>query len=199
MQATDIRCPHCGRESGMVCANSRGRALWGKPHAARKRAIEKLRKENGLPSRGQIPFNLFVRLEDKAGTRIVEHYEHIGAGVWGKQAAHLHNSPRMTLAMNDDMRDMMARGIPETHPAPFVTYRMYRRVGEIRDNRWVIVCGNVPHYRDNFRVVNLITGEESSLYTFEECEEIVSHARGNKLQGSFAIDCKTGEAEFIRE
>lgn len=36
-----------------------------------------------------------------------------------------------------------------------------------------------------FRVVNLWTGEESSLYTMDQCRDIVEHALKGELRGSF--------------
>jgi len=188
MYATDITCPHCGVPAGHVCKDWRGIARWGKPHAARKKAVAALRESQGLPSRGDIPYNLFVRIHDHADGREVEHYVNLGEGVWGKQAAYPHRNPRMTLAMNDEMRDMLARNVPETHPVPFVTYRIYRMVGGLHHNRWAIACGNIPHDLTNFRVVDLATGNESALYSLAECRDLVALAHKCGLKGSFGLE-----------
>lgn len=39
----------------------------------------------------------------------------------------------------------------------------------------------------HFRVVNLVTGDETSLYSWPECLEIISNAKEGKLLGSFGV------------
>lgn len=44
------------------------------------------------------------------------------------------------------------------------------------------------HDRVNYRVVNLATGAESSLYSFNECGVIVGLALRGELKGSFDLE-----------
>lgn len=57
-----------------------------------------------------------------------------------------------------------------------------------RDGDYAIVPSNLPeHANTHFRVVNLKTGSESSLYSFNECGAIIGCAQRGELSGSFDI------------
>ncbi len=90
-----------------------------------------------------------------------------------------------TAAEMNRLRDF---DVYERSPTPGVTYRAYRLANPVSpSSAYAIVFSALASNDVDFRVVNLQTAEESMLYAFGQCQDIIAHALAGELAGSFDL------------
>lgn len=184
MSATDFDCPTCNRLRGQVCVDPRGIARWGYPHPARlalHRAAMKERHESKTlymrvhshPSGPDVDYSTDSPIRD-AGMLLYTH------------GALMRRSYTATDTQRKQWASMDEADTPTMSWEPNVEYRRYCLKELHAAAGYAIVHGALRQSVMDFRVVNLRDGDESAIYTLEQCRDIITLARLVGLKDSFA-------------
>jgi len=183
MSATDFVCPSCNARVGHVCRDSNGLSRWGRPHHARK-----LLHTAEMRKRYQSA-KLYMRLHVLNGGAAVE-YSTDNPSSDNGMLLYTHTKPlRRSCTATDTQRHqwllMEIQGVVSMMWEARVEYRIYTIAEMHAEHGYAIVYGRKQHSVMDYRVVNLRNGEESMLYSLEQCREIIQHAVNDESKGSF--------------
>lgn len=194
MHATDHACTYCHARPGAVCTDAHGLARWGNPHAARLK-LHRAAMADALMNCGKALYVRVQKLTD--GT---------------KEASYTTDEPDAAAVTMYDHGGLFRRSWPATDPVravclemrtgnkvsaaplPGVVYYRYALQEIHAAYGYAIVYPaaiNAAALKPGgslygfFRVVNLRDGGESSLYSLEQCRDIINNAASGKLLGSF--------------